>query len=122
MEKPGYWRARVLGFRYAFRGIVLLLRYTPHARIHLLATFAVVVAGIVFEISTAEWATVMVAAGMVWSSEAMNTALEKLTDLASPDIHPLAGMAKDLAAGAVLLASIFALAVAAFVFIPKIIA
>lgn len=60
----------------------------------------------------------MVAMALVWVAEALNTALEYWTDLASPNYHPLAGKAKDMAAAAVLLASIFAVLIGVLVFYP----
>jgi diacylglycerol kinase (ATP) len=63
---------------------------------------------------------VVVAIGLVWTAEGFNTALEALVDLVSPDRHPLAGRAKDVAAGAVLCAAIAAAIVGAIVFVPKV--
>ena len=65
-----------------------------------------------------EWCAVILAIVSVWTAEALNTALEFLTDLASPAFHPLAGMAKDVAAGAVLLASMGAALVGFLIFWP----
>jgi diacylglycerol kinase (ATP) len=70
-------------------------------------------------LSALEWCAVVLAIGAVWTAEAFNTALEALVDLASPENHPLAARAKDVAAGAVLCASISAVVVGAIVFLPK---
>jgi diacylglycerol kinase len=113
-----YLQARVRSFGYAFRGVYFLLRDTPHARIHLLATAVVVTLGLSFEVSLVEWALLMLAMGMVWAAEGFNSALETLSDRVSTERHPLAGRAKDLAAGAVLLASVFAAAVGLLIFLP----
>jgi diacylglycerol kinase (ATP) len=67
-----------------------------------------------------EWVAICMAMSLVWITEAFNTALEFLTDLCSPEYHPLAGKAKDVAAAAVLIAALFALATGLIVFIPKI--
>ena len=75
-------------------------------------------AGVLLGISRLEWALVALAVAGVWTAELVNTAIEALTDLASPAYHPLAGKAKDVAAGAVLLAALGALAVGALVFGP----
>ena len=61
---------------------------------------------IVMHLSALEWCAIVLALSLVWAAEGLNTALERLTDLVSPGFHPLAGKAKDLAAGAVLLASV----------------
>jgi diacylglycerol kinase (ATP) len=66
------------------------------------------------------WAWIVLAIGSVWTAEALNTAFEFLTDVASPDFHPLAEKAKDVAAGAVLLAAIGAAVIGALVFWPTI--
>ena len=80
----------------------------------------VVVAGVFFDISTTEWCLVTLSIAMVIGAEAFNTAVEKLTDLASPDYHPLAGQAKDLAAGAVLICALGTLIIGFIIFLPKV--
>lgn len=117
--KPGaYLAARIRSFGYAFKGIFHLVRSQPNAQIHLLATVVVVSLGFWCEITGTEWCILLLTMALVWSAEAVNTALEHLTDLVSPDYHPLAGKAKDVAAAAVLLAAIFAVAIAGIIFVP----
>jgi diacylglycerol kinase (ATP) len=116
--KRNFLSARIASFGYAFKGIWVLLRTQPNAWIHATATVAVIVAGLLLHVKPLEWALLCLAMGMVWAAEGMNTAIESVVDLASPDRHPLAGRAKDVAAGAVLLAALFAVGVAAFVFVP----
>jgi len=77
-----------------------------NAWIHLLATVAVVAVGIQLKLNLAEWCWMVLAIVAVWSAEALNTAFEFLTDVASPSFHPVAAKAKDVAAGAVLIAAI----------------
>ena len=118
----GWGRARLRSFLCALRGIREVLSTELHARIHAVAT---VVAGIVgwwLDLSLGEWALLVLAVALVWTAEAVNTSIERVVDLVSPDEHPLAGKAKDIAAGAVLIASIGAAAIGAIVFLPKIIA
>lgn len=107
-------------FRYAFRGLVSLFRSQPNARIHLAVLAAVLAAGFLFEISRLEWLAVVVCAALVLSLEAVNTAVEHLTDLVSPGFHPLAGKAKDVAAAAVLVAALGSVVVGLLVFLPKV--
>lgn len=107
---------------FAFRGIVFLLRTQTNARIHLAAAVVVIGAGFGFEITRAEWLAVIAAIGLVWTAEGLNTAIEALVDLVSPEQHPLAGRAKDVAAGAVLLAAIAAAVIGLLVFGPRLLA
>ena len=83
---------------------------------------AAIVLGIVLRIDLVEWAVVAVCIGCVLGGECLNTSLEALVDLASPDYNELAKVAKDCAAGAVFICSIASLFVAAFIFLPKILA
>ena len=115
----GRWRRRVASFGHAGRGVWAALRSEVHLRFHAAATAVVIGLGFYFEIARLEWALVALAVAGVWTAELLNTAIEALTDLASPAWHPLAGKAKDVAAGAVLLAAVGALVVGALVFGPR---
>lgn len=110
--------ARIRSFRYAFRGLAFLIQSQHNARIHLVLTCVVVTVGYLLRISITDWCLLIVAMSSVWVAEALNTAIECLTDLVSPDIHPLAGRAKDVAAGAVLISAIAAATVGVLVFAP----
>lgn len=114
-------KKRVASFRYAFTGLKDLFVSQPNARIHLLASIGVILAGIFFQISATEWVAISLCIVLVISLEATNTAIEYLTDLVSPGQHPLAGKTKDVAAAAVLLAAIGAVVVGSIIFLPKII-
>ena len=116
-----YLRERLLSARHAARGIAMLLRDEPNARIHVFATVLVVLAGFWLHISTVEWGLITLAITVVWAAEAMNTALEHLVDLVSPERHALAGKAKDVAAGAVLLAACGSVAIGLLVFVPRLV-
>lgn len=100
------FNGRVRSFRYAFIGIWIMISSQHNAWIHAAATFAVVVVGLYFGLTKAEWCWIILAITSVWTAEALNTAFEFLTDVASPEYHPIAGKAKDLAAGAVLITAI----------------
>ena len=106
-------------FGYAFRGIGILLRTQANARIHATATLLAVAVGFWFHISRGEWGAIIAVIGLVWTAEGVNTAIETVVDLVSPEPHPLAGRAKDVAAGAVLCAALAATAVGTIVFGPR---
>ena len=92
--KPAGWRlGRSFGF--AIRGLILLVRTQANARIHLVATVIVVGAGFLVGLSKGEWCAVAAAIGLVWTAEGLNTAIEAIVDLVSPEYHDLAGRAKD---------------------------
>jgi diacylglycerol kinase (ATP) len=105
-------------FVYALQGLVFMLRSQPNAWVHLLATLAVCAAGLYFGLSRDEWLWTCAAIVLVWSAEAFNTALEQLADALHPQHHPGIGRAKDLAAGAVLIAAIGAAVIGVVVFWP----
>ena len=114
----GLWRRRVASFGHAGRGVWSALRSEVHLRFHAVATVVVLGLGFYYCLGRLEWALITLAVAGVWTAELLNTAIEALTDLASPDFHPLAGKAKDVAAGAVLLAAAGAAAVGALGFGP----
>ena len=114
-----YLKGRVRSIGHAARGIASLLRDEPNARIHALAAVLVALAGIWLHVSAVEWGLLALAITVVWAAEAMNTAVEALVDLVSPDRHALAGKAKDVAAGAVLLAAFGAVVIGVLVFVPR---
>jgi diacylglycerol kinase len=114
------FKKRMASFGFAFKGLATLIRTQPNARIHVLATVIVVIAGCYFPLQPSEWLWLIGAMAGVWITEAINTALEFLTDLVSPDYHPLAGHAKDVAAAAVLLAAITAVLIGLIIFVPHI--
>jgi diacylglycerol kinase len=113
---------RIASFGYAFEGIAFALRTQPNTWIHALITAAVLVVGVWLRLPLAHWAILAVVAGLVWSAEVMNTAVEALVDLASPEEHPLAKAAKDAAAGAVLLAAISAVVTGLLILGPPLVA
>jgi len=111
-------RKRLLSFRYAFRGIGHACS-EPNFRIHIAAALTASFLGVLLDISRPEWCAFLLCFAAVMSAEAMNSAVEKLTDLVSPGHHDLAGKAKDMAAGAVLISAIMAAAVGCVVFLPR---
>ncbi|MFN5831806.1 MAG: diacylglycerol kinase family protein [Bacteroidota bacterium] len=119
-DRPFSIQARLKSFVYAFEGVMFFIRFEAQATIHLIAIVAVLGAGYWFKISSMEWIAVVFAIGIVISAEMLNTAIEKLTDMVSPQINEQAKIVKDLAAGAVLIASLTAFIIGLIVFLPKI--
>lgn len=103
---------------HATVGIVEMLKSQHNAWLHATATFCVIVAGAVFGVSATEWCFLVIVIAVVWVAEGLNTALEFLCDVASPEFHPLVKKSKDVAAGAVLLSATGAAVVGLIVFIP----
>lgn len=105
-------------FYHAFRGLRDVVRTQRNAKIHLLATIAVVAGGIVCGLGRGDWCLLVFACAGVWMAEAFNTALEVLADAVTREHHPLIGRAKDAAAGAVLVMAFGAVVTGAIVFAP----
>ena len=107
-------------FKYAFEGIISSLKTEQNLKIHFLIMILVIIAGIILKISAFEWIVCIILFGLVISFELINTAIETTVDLAMPDKHPKAKLAKDISAGAVLILAITAIIVGLIIFIPKI--
>lgn len=112
-----YLTARIRSFGYALRGIGTLLATQPHARLHLLATVAVIGAGFYVHLRRWEWAVILLCIGMVWMAEALNTAIEFLADEVTLERRERIGKAKDIAAGGVLIVAVISVTLAALVFL-----
>jgi diacylglycerol kinase len=110
---------RLRSVQYALRGIAVMIRSQHNAWIHAVATTSVLTLGFMVGLTTAEWCWIVLAVMSVWTAEALNTAFEFLTDVASPFFHPLAGQAKDVAAGAVLISAIGSVTIGLLVFGPR---
>ena len=89
-------------------------------KIHCVAAVLVVIAGMILKISAIEWCICMVLFGLVMALEHVNTAVEAVVDMVTEEYHPLAKVAKDTAAGAVLIAAIMAAGVGLLIFVPKV--
>lgn len=118
MGKPFSIRERLKSFVYAAKGIAHLCKTEHNFRIHLAATVLVIGLGAWFGLSRTEWLWLVLAIGFVLVAEAFNSAIERLVDLKQPDHDPKAGLIKDLAAGAVLLAAITAAFIGGIIFWP----
>jgi diacylglycerol kinase (ATP) len=109
----------IRGFSYAFKGLRYATATQLNFRVHLVATLIALFMGYALHISTNEWLWIILCIALVLITELLNTAIEFLTDLVSPDYHKLAGHVKDVSAGAVLVAAIFALVTGTIIFLPK---
>ena len=111
---------RIRSIRFAIRGIGLMLRTQPNAWVHAVATLLVVAAGFYFGVGGSEWSWLVLAIVVVWTTEALNTALELLADMVSPGFHPMIEKSKDVAAGGVLIAAMGSVVVGIIVLGPHV--
>ena len=109
-------------FKYAFLGILESFKVERNMKIHFTIAGVVIAGGFYFHINSIEWILCLICFGLVLSAEMMNTAIEAVTDIASPSINPKAKLAKDAAAGGVLVMAIISLIIGFIIFLPKILA
>ncbi len=110
---------QIKSFGHAFNGLWCVVKEEHNMHVHLVATIFIVILGSLCGLSIIEWCLIAFAIGMVLMAETFNTSIEVLVDLVSPDYHPLAGKAKDIAAGAVVIACVVAVVIGALIFMPK---
>jgi diacylglycerol kinase len=120
-DKKFSFSERIKSFGNAFRGIFFAFKTQHNIWIHSLAIVVVVIAGFIFKLDAMEWGLVVLAIGLVLAAEMINTAMEWLMDLVSPGYSEKAGLIKDAAAGAVLVAAVISVIIGIIVFLPKII-
>ena len=113
-------KKQLRSFHYAWNGLRTCARNEQNLRFHLVAAVVATGAGWAFDISRTEWALVCLCIGLVIGAEVMNTAIERLVDLVSPERQPLAGLVKDIAAGGVLVCAITAAVVGVIIFWPHV--
>ena len=101
-----FFRSRARSFRYAFSGWWFVIRTQKNAWIHAVISGLVVIMAFWLRLSTQDIAVLILTIAVVWTAEFLNTALEAVVDLASPQIHPLAKVGKDVGAAAVLIAAL----------------
>lgn len=106
-------------FAVAFRGIYLAARYERSCWVHLAITIAIVAAGAYFRIALVEWSLLVICASGVWTSELLNTSIERLSEVVEPRNDPRVAALLDVAAGAVLIAALGAAVVGLVIFLPK---
>jgi len=103
-----FFKSRARSFRNAFSGWWYVIHTQRNAWIHTIVTVAVVMLGLWLKITPRDWAVIILAIALVWTAEFLNTALEAVVDLASPQQHTLAKVGKDVGAAAVLISAISA--------------
>ena len=107
-------------FKYAFDGLKYAFIYEQNLTVHILATIIVIILGFLFKISIFEWLVLFLIIGLVIATELINTSIEATIDLITDEINPLAKIAKDTAASAVLVFGLTALIIGALIFLPKV--
>jgi diacylglycerol kinase (ATP) len=114
-----FLKSRAQSFKHAFSGWWYVVRTQQNAWIHALATVVVVGLGLWLVLDLRDWAIVILAIAMVWIAEFLNTALEAVVDLASPQAHPLAKVGKDVGAAAVLIAAFSSILIGLLILAPR---
>lgn len=110
---------RIKSFKYAFNGLRILIKEEHNARIHLLATICVIMAGLFLKISLNEWIAIVFSIGLVFSLEIINSSVENIADFISPEKHETIKKIKDLSASGVLISAITAFVIGLIIFLPK---
>ena len=119
-KKDSFIVNRLKSIGYAFKGAILLLKTESSLKIQFVIALLVTAAGFIFDITSNEWVIQLLAIGMVMSTEGINTAIEKIADFIHPEYHNKIGLIKDIAAGAVFIASVFASIIGLIIYIPKV--
>lgn len=114
-------RFHVLSFKYAFQGILDALRQEPNLKFHLLAAVLVIIISMILNISKQDWMIIIILIGFVIAVELTNTAIEAVVDGLTQNHHPAAKLAKDISAGAVLVAAVTAALIGMIIFLPYLI-
>lgn len=117
----GFFKGRLLSFKYALRGMALLVTTEHSIMVQLFIGICVSVLGWALDISGVEWILQILAIGMVLVAESLNTAIEKLCDFYHPEFHKKIEFIKDISAGAVTFAAIAAIIIGLIIYLPKIV-
>ena len=121
LSEPFSWRATAKSFRYAFEGLAAFFKSEHNAWIHATLTLIVLLLSAVLAISKTEFLLLLMAMVLVWTTEIINTAIEKAMDFISLQKHPQIKLVKDLAAAAVLITALAAFVIGTIIFLPKLI-
>ena len=118
-KKDSFLVNRLKSIGWAFKGAIRLFKTEASIKVQLFVALLVTIAGFYFEISKTEWLFQIAMIGLVMSIEGINTAIEYMADFIHPERQKTIGHIKDIAAGAVFIASISAIIVAAIIYYPK---
>jgi len=121
-SQQSVWGKFIAGFGHAFRGLWYALRTQRNMRVHVVIAVVVIIASILLHLSPVEFALIFIAITGVFIAEMFNTVMELCIDLASPQYHPLAKIAKDVAAGAVLANALLSIIIGLFTLGPHLLA
>ena len=119
-KKDNFIINRLKSVGYAFKGAIFLLKTEASIKIQFVIALIMTIAGFYYNISTTEWIIQILAIGLIISIEALNTAIEKISDFIHPEQHSKIGFIKDVAAGAVFIASISAIIIGFIIYYPKV--
>ncbi|GAA4809585.1 diacylglycerol kinase family protein [Litoribaculum gwangyangense] len=119
-KKESFLKNRLKSVGYAFKGAILLLKTEASIKIQFVIAIILTLMGFFFNISYTEWIIQFLAIGLVMSIEGLNTAVEEIANFIHPEHHNKIGLIKDIAAGAVFIASIFASIIGLIIYLPKI--
>lgn len=109
----------IRSFKYAIDGIKEAYVSERNMKVHFVLMILAIILGIILKLSSVEWAVLVITIGLVLILEFINTSLEQIVDIVSPEKQEKAKIAKDVAAAGVLIASIVAVLVGIFLFVPK---
>ena len=121
MNSKQEYKKIINSFKYAIEGIISSFKTERNMKIHVLAMIVVIALGLFFKLNKVEWCFIIIAIASVISAELFNTAIETVVDMVSPERNPKAKLAKDIAAGAVLVVAIGAAIIGFIIFGPQII-
>lgn len=119
-KKDSFVTNRIKSIGYAFKGAVFLLKTEPSIKVQFGIGILLIFSGVYYQISATEWLIQCLAVGLVMSLEGVNTAIEELANFIHPEHHKKIGIIKDIAAGAVFIASVFAIIAGLIIYLPKI--
>jgi diacylglycerol kinase len=115
IPRAGFWRS----FAFAGQGVWHVVRTQRNMRVHLTAAAAVIALAVILRVTAVDWACLLAVIGLVLTAETLNTVVEAVVDLYTDEFHPLAKIAKDVAAAAVLISCVAAVGVGIAVFLPR---
>lgn len=118
-KKESFLVNRLKSVGFAFKGMLILVQTEASIKIQLVVALIATLAGFYFEISKVEWLFQIAMISLVISIEGINTAIEYLADFIHPEHHTKIGLIKDIAAGAVFMASVAAIIIGIFIYLPK---